>query len=218
MINFDMRFKFPSTMIVMGVSGGGKTRWIQKLLHDRNTILSKQPDTILLCYGVYQPIYQEMLNTVQNLSIVDGCSESLLAQYDILNPATNSVLILDDLHQEMANNKLLSNLFCKFSHHYNTMVILVTQNLYHQGKAMRDTISNCHYIVSLSHPRDKTAIACLARQMFPGRSRYLLDAYEEATAVPFGYLIIDARPETPSNLRLRSGVFSDEVDVAWIPV
>lgn len=44
--------------------------------------------------------------------------------------------------------------------------------------------------------------------------RYLVDVHEEATAVPFGYLIIDARPETPTNLRLRSEIFLDKIYLA----
>lgn len=216
-MDFDKRFKFPSTMIVMGASGCGKTQWISKLLNNLDTTLTCVPENILLCYGVYQPIYEQLMNNVGNFNIVDGCSEAAIEQYDILNPITSSILILDDLHQELANNPLLSKLFCKFSHHHNTMVILITQNMYHQGKAMRDTISNCHYVIALAQPRDKTAIACLARQMFPRRQRYLLDAYDDATQQPYGYLIIDARPETPAKLRLRSGIFPDESDVAWVP-
>ena len=136
----------------------------------------------------------------------------------VFDPKLNTILILDDLHHELARNDLLSKLFCKFSHHANSMVIFVTQNLFHKGSAMRDTTTNCHYLVCLSQPRDTSIIACLARQMFPGKTQYLINAYQQATAESHGYLIIDALPGTPSNLRLRSGDFKDEIDAAWLPV
>ena len=218
-VEFDTRLRFPSTMIIMGVSGGGKTEWLRKMLKDKSSLLSKPIEKVLLCYGSYQPLYDDMLReNGDKLNLVSGCSESLLEQYDILNPSVNSILILDDLHDELANNGLLSRLFCKFSHHTNTMVIFVTQNLYHKGSAMRDTISNSHYLVCLAQPRDKTIVSCLARQMYPGNHKYLLTAYNEATSTPYGYLFVDARPETHANLRLRSGLFHNEQLCAWLPI
>ena len=215
---FDTRFHFPSTMIVSGASGSGKTMWIYRFLQQVKQLMSEPPDRILLCYGIYQPIYQEMMNTIENMSLSEGCDQETLEHLGVFDPSIKTVLILDDLHQEMAQNELLSKLFCKFSHHANSMVIFVTQNLYHKDSAMRDTTTNCHYLVCLAQPRDKSIIACLGRQMFPGKAAYLVSAYEQATEAPHGYLIVDALPGTPSKLRLRSGVFLDETDVAWLPV
>lgn len=218
MTEFDSRFRFPSTMIVSGASGSGKTMWLHRLLREANDLISEPPDRIVLCYGIFQPIYEAMMNDLPNIHLIEGCDQKSLEQQGVFDASVKTVLILDDLHQEMAGNELLSKLFCKFSHHANSMVIFVTQNLYHKGSAMRDTTTNCHYLICLAQPRDKSIMSCLARQMFPGRAPYMLSAYEQATEEPHGYLIIDALPGTPSNLRLRSGIFADEQDAAWLPV
>ena len=42
--------------------------------------------------------------------------------------------------------------------------------------------------------------------MFPGRSEYLIDAYNQSTEVPFGYLLIDCHPLTPGTRRLRTAI------------
>ena len=205
-------------MIVAGVSGGGKTHWIYKLLREQDTLFTDPIHSCLLCYGAYQPLYAEMQQAVPNLSLNEGCNEKVLKQHGILDPSKRTVLVIDDLHVEMADDPLLSKLFCKFSHHMNTAVIFITQNMYRQGRQMRDVISNCHYLCFLAQPRDKTAVMCLARQMFPRQTGYFMQAYDEATEQPFGYLLVDARPETPNDLRLRSGLFSDEQCVAWLPI
>ena len=42
--------------------------------------------------------------------------------------------------------------------------------------------------------------------MFPGQSEYLIDAYNQSTEVPFGYLLIDCHPLTPGTQRLRTAI------------
>ena len=42
--------------------------------------------------------------------------------------------------------------------------------------------------------------------MFPGRSEYLIDVYNQSTEVPFGYLLIDCHPLTPGTRRLRTAI------------
>ncbi len=215
--NLDLRLQFPSTMIVSGATGSGKTCWLEKFLKHANTILSEHVDRVVWCYGVYQPLVETLSREIPNLHFNHGCDRETLEQLGVFDAGQRTILVLDDLHQELASSTLLSQLFCKFSHHANTMVVFVTQNLYHKGSAMRDVTTNCHYLVCLAQPRDKSIMATLARQMFPGNSAYLLDAYRDATSQPFGYLIIDATPRTPDTLRLRSGIFPDEDDVAWLP-
>ena len=50
----------------------------------------------------------------------------------------------------------------------------------------------------------------LAKQMFPGRTQYLLDSFHDATKKPFSYLLIDCHPQTPENIRLRTSIFPGE--------
>ena len=47
----------------------------------------------------------------------------------------------------------------------------------------------------------------LARQMYPGQSEKCLSTYRMATSKPFGYLLIDLKPDTPNDKRLWPNVF-----------
>ena len=39
----------------------------------------------------------------------------------------------------------------------------------------------------------------------------------EATSQPFGYLVLDYRPETPDDVRIRTHVFGDELSIVYEP-
>jgi len=58
------------------------------------------------------------------------------------------LIILDDLLNEVYS-KDVCDLFIKGSHHRNISVILITQNLFHQGRFCRDISLNAKYSVAL---------------------------------------------------------------------
>ena len=59
----------------------------------------------------------------------------------------------------------VSKLFTKGSHHCNISLVLITQNVFHQGPSSRDISLNSKDIVVFKNPRDKTQIVNLARQV-----------------------------------------------------
>ena len=65
-----------------------------------------------------------------------------------------SLVILDDLLTDVYS-KQLCEMFTRGSHHRNISVILITQNLFHQGRFCRDISLNAHYIVAFKNVRDK---------------------------------------------------------------
>ena len=84
------------------------------------------------------------------------------------------------------------------------------QNLFHQGKGSRSINLNSHYLVLFKNPRDKLQILTLAKQMYPGRTDFFLNQYEEAVKRPFGYLLIDLKTTSQDNCRLRTNVLPSE--------
>ena len=77
---------------------------------------------------------------------------------------------------------------------------------------------NTHYLVLFKNPRDANQVATLARQMYPGKSKFVLEAFEDATKEPYGYLLIDLKPETDERYRIRTNVFpDDERQYAYVP-
>jgi len=66
-----------------------------------------------------------------------------------------SLIILDDLLNEVYS-KDVCDLFTKGSHHRNISVILLTQNLFHQGRFCQDISLNVKYSVAFKNVRDKS--------------------------------------------------------------
>ena len=119
------------------------------------------------------------------------------------------LIILDDLLNEV-HSKDICHLFTKGSHHRNISVILITQNLFHQGRFCRDISLNAKYSVALKNVRDKSQFQYLARQVHPEDSDSLYKAYLDATERPHGYLILDFAQDIDDRLRYRTNVFLDE--------
>ena len=116
-----------------------------------------------------------------------------------LDPAKVNLLIIDDLMHDM--NEVGGKLLTKGSHHRNTNVLLLTQNIFPQNKHFRAVSLNAHYMVLFKNVRDASQITNLAKQMYPGNVKYLKISCEDATHKHYGYLAIDLKPETSDLFR-----------------
>jgi len=74
-----------------------------------------------------------------------------------------TLIVLDDLMDSAYSTKV-SHLFTKGSHHHNISLVLIAQNLFHQGPSSHDISLNNKYIVVFKNHRDKTQIVHLARR------------------------------------------------------
>ena len=200
----SLKLIHPSTCLISGPTGSGKTYFVKKLIDYE--MFDPMPPTIVYCYGSYQLLFQSM----RNVQFEDGLPPSI-------GSLRNALVIIDDLMCELANNSQLSRLFTKGSHHRNLSVIFITQNLFHQGKEMRNIHLNSHYMVLFKNPRDKSQIMHLAKQMYPGKSKSFQQAFLDATLPEFGYLFIDLRPETNDVCRLRTHIFDADKCVIHEP-
>jgi len=54
------------------------------------------------------------------------------------DPLSPKLVIIDDLLWESSSCDAIVDLFTKGSHHKNLRVILISQNLFHQGRGQRD--------------------------------------------------------------------------------
>jgi len=77
---------------------------------------------------------------------------------------------------------------------------------------------NSHYIILFKNVRDVTQISTLARQMYPKKTDYefMIESYKDATSVPYGFLLIDLRPETEEKFRLRTGILPVQTPYVYV--
>ena len=112
---------------------------------------------------------------------------------------------------QLGKDKRISDLFPKGSHHRNLSIIYIVQNIFHQGKEMRNISLNAHYIVLFKSPRDKQQISMLARQINPGKVQEFMRSYEDAMSRPHGYLMLDLKPTTSDQDRLKTNILPGEI-------
>ena len=76
---------------------------------------------------------------------------------------------------------------------------------------------NSQYLILFKNPRDAGQISYLARQMFPGKSKFLVDSFKDATSRPYGYLFLDLKADTDDNLRVRANILPDKTYYVYLP-
>ena len=197
MCTMDVRFKTPANFYICGQSQSGKSYLVCSMLHHLDELFEPVPSKIIYCYGVHQPAFDGMGQTIPNIDFVKGFPHNL---HDMLDNDKNSLVIVDDLMFECSKDQRMSELFTKFSHHQNTSIMYLTQNLFPPGKQSRTISLNSHYMIVFKNPRDSLGIATLARQMYPSNVNYLLESFNDATQKPHGYLVLDLHQLTPENL------------------
>jgi len=202
----DVRFKHPFTATIAGPTGSGKTVFTIRFINEAKNMITPPPEKIVYCYGEYQPSFNMMPGVVFNEGLPD------IKDFD---GKQRTLLIIDDLMTESGDS--ISNIFTKISHHRNVSIIFLTQNLFYKSKQSRTMSLNSHYIIVFKNARDAMQIATLARQMYPGQAKFLVEAFQDATKKPYGYLLIDLKATTIDRYRIRTNIFPDEVQYVYVP-
>lgn len=165
-------------------------------------------DRIIFYYAEWQDGYKssEFVDDGEQIEFREGLPKPEDYSRD---PHSKKLIIIDDLMRE-SSNSVICDLFTKGSHHKNISVMFITQNIFHKGTHSRDISLNSSYIILFKNPRDRAQIQHLARQIYPEDSKFLQEAYQDATTKGHGYLMIDCKQSTLDEFRFRSCIFPDE--------
>lgn len=208
-------FESCSSICISGPTGVGKTRWVYKLLRELNGMYIDPPAKVLYCYGIYQPLFDEMERNVDNITMHQGLPTQ--EEIDDFADGQHGLIILDDLSHAVLENKDMELLFTQGCHHRRLSLVFITQNLYTQGKSARTIALNVWYLVLFKNVRDKSQISILGRQLYPGRSGVLTEAYDDCMKEPRAYLVVDMAPMSDDNHRLRTHIFPNENTIIYVP-
>ena len=205
-----MQFIHPATALIVGPSGCGKTRFTVRFLTHLSKMIDQKIDEIIWCYGIKQDFHNEIKKQFPEVKFVEG-----LPDYSTFDAAKPRVCIIDDLMTETKGN-IVSNLFSKVSHHQNTTVFYIVQNLFPKNKEQRDISLNSKYFIIFKNPRDNKQVGILGAQM--GKHDLIKQAYTHATSKPHGYLLIDVTQGANDLLRVRSNIFpDDDENLVYLP-
>jgi hypothetical protein len=207
----DMKFRFrhPCTGILAGQTGCGKSYWIKKLIQNKETMFEPPPEIVHFCYSEFQPAYFEM-QSWPNVVMYQG-----MPDLDVFRNGSTKrqLVILDDLMTTAKSDKL-NDLYTKISHHHNISCLHIVQNLFFPG--LRTARINSHYLILFRNPSDKLCIETLARQLYPRNKNFLTEVYQNATMLPYTYLVLDLHQLTDERCRVRANVFPDEAQCVYV--
>ena len=194
-----MLFKHPTTLLICGPTQSGKSSLVRKII--KQNLFGKSIKNITWCYSAFQKWFLNEPFITFKEGIPDNFEDT-------------DLVIIDDLMLSLDAN--VASLFTVKSHHLGISVIVILQNIFPRSKFMRDISLNSHYIILFKNNRDLSQVACFAKQAFPGKYRFFMDAYKKATEKLYGHLVIDCHPTTTEKYRLRDSCFPDEDNIFWV--
>ena len=131
----DPRWQHPFTCIVAGPTGCGKTTFVPRLLRNASAMIDPPPERVTWYYGEWQTAYENI--DIPNMRLEEGLPTS----FDT-DDGKRGLFVLDDLMAE--TDSRVTNLFTKKSHHSDTSVIYLVQNLFSKNKESRTISLNVH--------------------------------------------------------------------------
>ena len=206
---FDLRFQTPSTFILSGASMSGKTQFAMNLLRHADQLF-KNPQckqNIIYYYKEWQPSY----DVFKTENIVSEWVHQLPTVTDLkertsFHKETGSIIVIDDFGSDLSRD--ISEIFTIHAHHTNTVVILIVQNLF--LKNFRDISLNSTYIVLFKNVRDKSQVTNYLKQFQPNNSKWLSDAFQECTKLPYSYMLFDHDQIQLDALRCRGDIIPND--------
>lgn len=199
---FDYRLSFPSSLVVAGSSFSGKTFFVIDLLKNRDKVFKSKVKKVVYVYSHFQDKFLELSNDKEVTFISD--KDEIESK---LEPGT--LLIYDDQMLNFERNSKcnfeITNWVIRRVHHEQIGLIIILQNLY--PKSLRCMLINVMYLVLYKNIRDKRSIQVLSAQFAPSKSRYLLEAMEDVSLVPYKYLLFDFSPEMNDRFRVRNFLY-----------
>ena len=204
----DLRLKNPFTMLVCGPSSCGKTTFVQNLLVNKDTLYNKKAGKVFWCYKVWQKSYDFM----RQLGAVDHFHHGLptmewmqetIGDFDL----ANCTIVIDDMALEATEDT--AKIFTVGSHHFDTNVIIIAQNIFTKNKFFREISLNTSYHVVFKNPRDSSSIGTLAQQFAPNNVKTIKSIFKKATMNPHSYLLLDYRQDTEEKHRMRSNIMCE---------
>ena len=202
------KFQCPASTMLCGPSQSGKSTLTLEILKNSSTMYTIPPKEIVYAYGVYQKVFGELENEVENVTLHEGLpSKDLIERLGSDDSGHHALLVLDDLLDEICKSAEMCALFTRDVHHRNISVLMLSQNLYHQSRYSRTISLNSNYLILMKTCRDLQQFHHLSRQMYPGTPKRLVEAYEDSIREPYGYLVVNNLPGYgDEDIRLSTGI------------
>ena len=203
----DFKFNHMFSMLVVGPSQCGKTHFVEKVLTE-NCIQfpDNKPQQIIWLYNQWQQRYEHLQKRLGDKIVFEKGIPDLKEDLSEISLNRHHILVFDDLMAQAIDSPVISKLFTQ-GRHRNVSVILLLQNMFPKGKFNTDISRNAQYLTLFRSPSDRKQIDIIAERIFAKDRPNFMTVYGKATAKPYGYVLIDNQPKTPSEKQVVSDVF-----------
>ena len=186
-----------------------KTYFVQQILkHNRIVYEQQKSIRIFWYYNQWQECYEELKTSLEKSIRFERGVPELSENLSEINAPYNNIIILDDLMAEATDSPMVSRLFTQ-GRHRNASVILLLQNMFPKGKYNTDISRNAQYLALFRSPSDQKQIGIIAERMFDKNRVHFMNAYYKETEKPYGYLLVDNKPDTPADQQIFADLFGE---------
>ena len=206
----------------------GKTALIKDILKHIDRVVIPTPDKLLYLYTAEQANYDDIKQLIRTNASTSklktyefiDCNQGI-PSIDELRPKLGdaTLLVLDDLMVLAASNtknvENLNNIVSRDSHHTNTSVIFVCQNLnFGNGKLRNARVNSQYHVIfnNLSDHRDIETIASNKKIKLAKIHNILKDVSKRNR---YGYVLFDGSPRSHGNTRVRTGILPADKTIIY---
>lgn len=196
----------PFRMILGGASGSGKSYIAFKIIRYRRLMINSAGRELNVYIYLPQDHSIEFPDFIRNdpqIHIGTGLPKFESLPHD-------SLVFIDDQMEHLDESVQMA--WTKFSHHRRLSLMLNVQNIFYATKRgiLRNISLNSTHIILTNNKRDRKQVAVLASQLSPKNSEFIIHAYNDATKLPFSYILFDLSQEQDDFLRYRTSIFPDD--------
>jgi hypothetical protein len=202
-------FHYPFSAVWAGASKQGKSFALRKLIKNHVSMIKPEIEEIHYFYSVEQKEFEE----IKDLVHFHACLPN--AEY-FRNSNKRTLIIADDLQDELLADNKFVDFFTRESHHscsgLGLSIIFVVHDLF-QGDKMKKIRRNTDLTFLFNSPNDVQGIMNLAQRWCPADPRYVIDAYNKAMRTRYNFLLLDNQNDTPIKLRCRERIWPNDLTI-----
>jgi len=165
---------------------------------------------IIVYYDSWQKEYEKLKADIPSVKFISKkpTVDHFVEMTKPFKDKGGSIVLIDDMMSHL--NEDIDHIFRVSGRHNAASVFLLLQSLFPPQKMARQISLNSRYFHLHRNPRESGQIAYFARQVLPSDVKFVCQAFDQATKVPFGCLLVDFTQECHDKLRYRSRYLPSE--------
>lgn len=132
-------------------------------------------------------------------------------------PDQTHLVILDDVFFQASNHPQVVKIFTQYRHHKNISDMMLTQNLFQQGKySLAISLINNYMILFKKSERQDTD-EYIGSANVPEKKAFFMEHIEDAVTEPYRYILVDLTPPCLEPYRPTTGVLDRQLAAGYLP-